>query len=258
MTDPFFAGRVAVVTGAGRGMGASHCQAFARAGAHVVAADLHGDAAGRVADDVGRQFGARAIGVATDVASETSVAALFDRVGKEFGRVDFLVNNAAIMLDLPVPFKPFWEMEYAEWNRVMAVNAGGVFLCCRAAFPFMSAAQFGRIVNVSSDAIYKGYESQLHYFASKGAVAIMTRNLAREFGPFKVTVNALAPGYTKSEAVAQSVDMQRVEPLILKSQCLPLVQTPEDVSGSVMFLCGPAATCITGQSLVVNCGAIMP
>src|ERR1700759_2817545 len=113
----------------------------------------------------------------------------------------------------------------------MAVNVGGVFLCCRGAFPLMSAARFGRIVNISSDAIYKGYESQLHYFASKGAVAIMTRNLAREFGPFDVNVNAVAPGYTKSEAVALSADMQRVEPLILKSQCLPRVQMPEDVTG---------------------------
>lgn len=258
MKDPYFAGRIAVVTGGGRGMGRSHCEAFARAGANVVVADVHGETAERVAEDVGARYGVAAIGLGADVAAEASVSALFARVGDEFGRIDFLVNNAAIMLDVPVAFKPFWQMDYAEWNRVMAVNAGGVFLCCRAAFPYMSAAQFGRIVNISSDAIYKGYESQLHYFASKGAVAVMTRNLAREFGPFQVTVNALAPGYTKTEAVAQSEDMQRVEPLILKSQCLPRVQMPEDVSGGVMFLCGPAAACITGQSLVVNCGAIMP
>jgi NAD(P)-dependent dehydrogenase (short-subunit alcohol dehydrogenase family) len=183
---------------------------------------------------------------------------MFELVEREFGRVDFLVNNAAIMLDVDVPFKPFWDTSYDEWNRIMSVNVGGVFLCCKYVKPIMERQGEGRIINISSDAIWKGYESQLAYFASKGAVAVMTRNLAREMGPFNVNVNHVAPGYTLSEAVLESSLMQGVRLSVMATCCLKHDQHPEDVVGSVLFLCGPESSCITGQSIVVNCGAIMP
>jgi 3-oxoacyl-[acyl-carrier protein] reductase len=249
---------VALVTGAGSGMGRSHARALAGAGVSVVVSDINFTAAKETAMVIERDFDVTCVAYGTDVSSEASVAELFNLVHERFGRLDFLVNNAATLLNLPKPFKPFWEIPYSEWLDMMAVNVGGVFLCCRGAFPLMSSRKFGRIINVTSDAIYKGYEDQLHYFASKGAVAVMTRNLAREFGPFGVTVNAIAPGYTKTESAAASPEMQRVEPLILRSQCINIVQMPEDVSQSVLFLCGEGARTITGQSLVVNCGAIMP
>lgn len=252
-----FTGRVALVTGGARGIGRAYCKGFADGGAHVIVADIDSERAQQTAREL-MQEGARALAVRVDTGDEESVHSMFELVEREFGRVDFLVNNAAIMLDVEVAFKPFWETSYEEWNRIMAVNVGGVFLCCKHAKPMMERQGEGRIVNISSDAVWKGYESQLAYFASKGAVAVMTRNLAREMGPLSVNVNHVAPGYTLSEAVLESSAMQGVRSSVMASCCLKRDQHPEDVVGAVLFLCGPESACITGQSIVVNCGAIMP
>jgi 3-oxoacyl-[acyl-carrier protein] reductase len=250
-----FKNKIVVVTGGGTGMGRAHCLQFAKEGAKVVVVDINPTSLNAVVEEIGSE---NAIGVHCDVSDETSVISLFQTVESHFDKVDFLINNAAMLLNVPIPFKPFWELDYEEWNKVFAVNAGGVFLCCKHVKPLMEKVSDGRIINISSDAIYKGYESQLAYFASKGAVAVMTRNLARELGPFNIKVNAVAPGYTLSESTVASDKMQAVEPLILKSQCISLKQQPEDVSGTVLFLCSPESRSITGQSFVVNCGAIMP
>jgi NAD(P)-dependent dehydrogenase (short-subunit alcohol dehydrogenase family) len=252
-----FRDKVALVTGAGRGMGKAHCAAFANEGAAVVVADILVDSARQTAAELA-SAGHQAIAIAVDVADEQSVEEMFQAVERQFGRLDFLVNNAAIMLDVEMPFKPFWETSYNEWNRIFAVNVGGIFLCCRRAKPLMERQGGGRIVNISSDAIWKGYESQLAYFSSKGAVAVMTRSLARELGPFNVNVNNVAPGYTLSEAVLNSKEMQGVRSSVMRSCCIQRDLNPEDVVGAVLFLCGPESACVTGQSIVVNCGAIMP
>jgi NAD(P)-dependent dehydrogenase (short-subunit alcohol dehydrogenase family) len=252
-----FAGQVTVVTGGGRGIGKAYCEAFAAHGSAVVVADIDGERAGQLADSLAAA-GTPALGLRVDVADEESVRDLFARADERFGRVDFLINNAAIMLDVEVPFKPFWETSLAEWNRIMGVNVAGTFLCCKAVKPIMERQGAGRIINISSDAIWKGYESQLAYFASKGAVAVMTRCLAREFGPINVNVNAIAPGYTLSEAVLESPEMQGVRNSVMASCCIKRDQRPEDVVGAALYLCSPGAACVTGQSIVVNCGAIMP
>jgi NAD(P)-dependent dehydrogenase (short-subunit alcohol dehydrogenase family) len=252
-----FKGKVAMVTGGGRGMGNAHCRGFAEAGADVVVADILADRARETAAQLTAQ-GGHAIGVGVDVSDESSVDDLFKRAEAEFGRIDFLVNNAAIMLDVDVPFKPFWETSYDEWRRIFAVNVNGVFLCCKRVKPIMERQGGGRVINISSDAIWKGYESQLGYFSSKGAVAVMTRSLARELGPFNINVNNVAPGYTLSEAVLESPEMQSVRASVMRSCCIQRDQHPEDVVGAVLFLCGPESACVTGQSIVVNCGAIMP
>lgn len=257
MTQKRFEGQVAIVTGSARGIGKAYCQGFAEHGAAVVVADIEEARAQQTAKlfiDAGHE----ALAVQVDVSDEASVYKLFQRSFTAFGRVDFLVNNAAIMLDVDVPFKPFWEQSIEEWHRIMAVNVGGVFLCCKHVKPIMECQKSGRIVNISSDAIWKGYESQFAYFASKGAVAVMTRNLARELGPFGINVNNVAPGFTLSESMQASPEMQSVRGAVMASCCIQREQYPEDVVGSILFLCGPESACITGQSIVVNCGAIMP
>ena len=252
-----FTGRVALVTGGSRGIGKAYCHGFARHGASVVVADIDSTRAHETATEL-LQEGVPALGISIDVALEESVRSVIDHAEQEFGRIDFLINNAAIMLDVEVPFKPFWETSIEEWQRMMSVNVGGVFLCCKHVKPIMQRQGGGRIINITSDAIWKGYESQLAYFSSKGAVAVMTRCLARELGPFNITVNSIAPGYTLSEAVLNSDFMQGVRASVMATCCIKRDQYPEDVVGAALFLCGPESACITGQSIVVNCGAIMP
>lgn len=238
-------------------MGKAYCRGFAESGAAVVIADIDKKTLKKTASEFESQ-GFNVLSIVVDVANEESVTRMLAIAQQKYKRVDFLINNAAMLLNVEKPFKPFWECSYEEWNRYMAVNVGGIFLCCKHIKPLLERQGGGRIINISSDAIWKGYESQLAYFASKGAVAVMTRNLAREFGPLSVNVNCIAPGYTLSESCLSSPEMQRVEPLILASQCLTQKQYPEDVVGAALFLCGPASRCITGQAIVINNGAIMP
>jgi NAD(P)-dependent dehydrogenase (short-subunit alcohol dehydrogenase family) len=256
-TSKRFLGRVALVTGGGRGIGKTYCRGFANEGATVIVADILEERAKETAYELEAE-GGQSVAFGVDVSNECRVSQMFESVEREFHRLDFLVNNAAIMLDVDIPFKPFWETTLAEWDRIMSVNVAGVFLCCKYAKPIMERQGGGRIVNISSDAIWKGYESQLAYFTSKGAVAVMTRSLARELGVFHINVNNVAPGYTLSEAVIDSPAMQSVRPSVMAACCIKRDQHPEDVVGAVLFLCSPESACITGQSIVVNCGAIMP
>ena len=256
-TDSWFVGKVALITGAGRGIGKAYCKGFLDAGASVVVADIDYERARATASELD-SGGGQVVAIGVDVASEASVIRMYEQVIKRFGGVDFLVNNAAIVLDVERPFKPFWELEWDEWNRVMAVNAGGVFLCCKHIKPIMERQGGGRIVNITSDGIWHGYADQLAYFASKGAVAVMTRCLARELGPFNINVNAVAPGLTWSEATRASEFLQSIKDEVIARCALRREQFPEDLVGTVLFLCSPASACITGQTIVVNCGSIMP
>ena len=256
MSFPFH-DKVAIVTGGGRGIGAAYCEALAQHGATVVVADIDPKASQETATTIVKD-GGDAHALRLDVGSEESVRQAIKHIDARYGKVDFLINNAAIVLDVKKPFKPFWEIEWEEWARVMAVNAGGIYLCCKYVKPIMEKQGGGRIVNIGSDSIWKGYESQLAYFASKGAVAVMTRCLARELGPFNINVNCLAPGLTLSDSTIQSPDMQRVKPLVIASQCIKREQMPRDLVGTVLFLCSDASANITGQTIVVNLGAIMP
>jgi NAD(P)-dependent dehydrogenase (short-subunit alcohol dehydrogenase family) len=252
-----FLQRVAVVTGGARGVGKAYCEGLVTEGAAVVIADINYKRAQSTAVEL-VAAGGQAIAVEVDVASEDSVRRMYEEALDHFQRVDFLINNAAIMLDVDRPFKPFWELDWDEWTRVMAVNTGGVYLCCKHVKPIMERLGQGRIVNISSDAIWKGYDGQLAYFASKGAVAVMTRCLARELGPFNINVNAVAPGYTLSEAVQASEFMQSVKPKVMAACAIQREQYPEDLVGTILFLCSADSACITGQTIVVNCGAVMP
>ncbi len=256
MTDnPRFdlSGRTVIVTGGGKGIGKVYAQEFAKAGARVVAADIDEAAAKAVAAELAAQ-GLEALGIGVDIADEASVASMTKAALDRFGAIDVLVNNASLMSVLPR--RSWLEIPVDEWDRVMAVNLRGMFLCCRAVFPTMKAQQRGKIVNISSSRFFEGSPNRLHYTTSKAGVIGFTRALAREVGEFGVTVNAVAPGLTASDTQVQSTSGNYLAARS-SGRAIDRVQTPDDLVGAVMFLSSPASDFMTGQTLLVDGGKMM-
>jgi NAD(P)-dependent dehydrogenase (short-subunit alcohol dehydrogenase family) len=251
MTD--LNGKVAIVTGAARGIGAELAQALAAAGARVVVADVLDGSA--VAARIGAA-GGEAIHCRADVTSGASVAALVADTLARFGTVDVLVNNAGIFADLAK--KPFTDIDDAEWDRVMAVNVRGSFACAKAVAPVMIAKRRGKIVNIASGTVFKGFSGALHYVASKGAVVAMTRCLARELGAHDICVNAIAPGLTMSEAVVDNPEWGGAAgDATVASRALKRAQQPADIVGTLLYLASDASDFVTGQTIVVDGGSVM-
>jgi NAD(P)-dependent dehydrogenase (short-subunit alcohol dehydrogenase family) len=245
--------KVAIVTGGASGIGKALATRLARDGAAVVVADLRN--AEEAAAGIARETGARTLGLTVDVAAEGDVARMAGETVKAFGRIDILVNNAALFSTLEP--RPFEKIDAAEWRRVMEVNTLGVFLCCRACVPHLRAAGGGRIINLASGAPLKGVPLLLHYVSSKGAVIAFTRALAREVGKDGITVNALAPGFTLSEGIVKSaVHVKHGEPS-RASRAIMRDERPDDLVGAVSFLASADAAFITGQTLVVDGGSAM-
>ena len=245
------AGKVAVITGGAAGIGFAYARRFLAEGASVVVADVV-DVTGPV-EKLGAP--ARTLGVRTDVSEIASVRAMVDATLAHFGRIDVLVNNAAMFAVLkPQSFDAISE---DEWERVMAVNVKGPWNCARAVVPVMRRQGGGRIVNVASAIVAKGTAMLLHYVTSKGAVVAMTRALARELGPDAITVNAVAPGLILSDSVQANPDITGFQlAAVMQVRSLKREAFPEDVEGAVVFLASDDSAFMSGQTLIVDGGSV--
>jgi NAD(P)-dependent dehydrogenase (short-subunit alcohol dehydrogenase family) len=246
-------GRVAVVTGAAQGLGAAFARGLASEGAKIAIADR--DSGAKVVDEI-LSAGGEAIDLPTDVSSNDGCQAMVAHTLEAFGRLDILVNNAAIFT--AVERKPFDEIPVEEWDAVMGVNVRGVWLGCKAVVGPMREQNYGKIISICTGRIFKGAPYFLHYDASKAAVLGITRSLAREVGEHNICVNAIAPGSTMSENVLKRTNWSGGGPEITRAtRALKRDETPEDLVGACVFLASSDSDFITGQTMVVDGGSAM-
>jgi 3-oxoacyl-[acyl-carrier protein] reductase len=242
--------KVAIVTGAGQGIGRAISLGLAREGARVVAADIHAPGAEAVAAEIEKN-GSESLACRADVSQADSVENLKELTLRRFGRIDILVNNAGIYPTCPVS-----EMAEEVWDRVIDTNLGGNFLCSRAVVPSMKLAKAGRIISISSTIGYKGAKHGAHYAASKAGIIGFVKALAREVAQDGITVNAICPGVTDT---AQPRGHRSEEELMAQAKSIPLgrIAQPDDMVGPVLFLASDAAAYVTGQALMVTGGGFV-
>lgn len=245
-------GQCAIVTGCAYGIGLAAARRLAEAGAHVFVTDIKGhDQAASELTATGHSVTALHL----DVTSEASVERVVGQAMAERGRIDILVNNAAISAELR--HMPFEEQSTAEWRRIMEVNVIGVFNMCRAVSPHMRAARKGRIVNIASGTAFKGAAGMLHYIASKGAIISMTRSLANELGSDNITVNAVSPGLTLTESVQASNTLMAAATIAQQGRFLKRDAAADDVAAVIAFLATQDSGFVTGQTIAADGGSVM-
>ncbi len=239
-------GKVAIVTGAARGIGRAYCLALAKEGAHIVAVDLLDTAPTKTAVE---QLGVKALALKVDVSREDDTLRMAQETINGFGRIDILVSNAAIS-----PEQPLDEITFADWRKVLSVDLDGVFLCAKAVIPQMKKQKSGRIINIASSTVFMSFPNLTHYISAKAGVIGMTRALATELGDFGILVNAISPGLTQTERTVDVPD--EIWGMQVAMQSVKRREEPEDLVGAAVFLASDDAAFITGQTLSV-CGGFV-
>jgi 3-oxoacyl-[acyl-carrier protein] reductase len=247
--------KVAIVTGGAHGIGKAYAQRFVQEGAKVVIADIDGEAAEQAAQEINAAGGV-AIGMHVDIADLTLCQKMAQTTIDKFGRIDALVNNAALFSRIPMTRGRFDEIPEAEWDRMFQVNVKGIWYTCRSVVPFMEKQQYGRIVNVSSSTVFQSPGTRIHYISSKAAVIGFTRTLAREIGISNITVNCISPGSTLSEE-DPSEEMKAYRARRVSERAIQRVQYPDDLAGAAVFFCSEDSAFITGQNMIIDGGQVM-
>lgn len=245
-------GKVAIVTGGARGLGKAYASRLCEEGAKVVIADILD--ATKVVQSIAKEEG-EVLALFTDVSQEESTQEMAHKTIECFGRIDILINNAAI--STTTVMKPFYEISAEEWDEVIRVNLKGLFLCCKAVYPQMKKQGKGKIINISSGTFFKGLPNFIHYVTSKGGIIGFTRALAREVGNDGICVNAISPGYTLTEVLTEKPQYPaKLVREIVDSRCFKRDELPEDLTGTVVFLASEESDFITGQTIVVDGGSV--
>lgn len=245
--------RVAIVTGGGRGIGRAYCLRLAEEGAKAVVADIDMENAIKVIKEI-EDAGGEGFAQKVDVSSEKETLALAEAVIDRFGRIDILVNNAAYMAECSYKLLSSYTVE--EWERCFDVNVKGSWLCTKAVLPNMKENGKGKIINIASGTIFAGQPMLLPYVASKGAVHVMTRCMARELGEFSINVNCISPGYVPGTEGMQAIvgAPPGMDEFITHMQCIQRPQGPDDLVGTLIFLASDDADFVTGQLIEVDGG----
>ncbi|MCL0089763.1 3-oxoacyl-ACP reductase FabG [Dehalococcoidia bacterium] len=244
-------GKVAIVTGGGRGLGKVYSLRMAEEGAKIAVADILDKEAQQTAEEINAKGGS-AFSLKVDVTSEEDTRRMADETVQKFGRIDILINNAGLYYG--ITRKLFTEIPIEEWDRMMAINVKGPWLCARAVFPQMKKQGKGKIINISSESVFAGSKNLSHYIASKAAVIGLTRDLAAELGQYGIRVNVLAPGFTDTAA---SRTIGSIEKYDVSRIPLRRVQQPEDLVGPIIFFASDESDFITGATLMVDGGRQM-
>lgn len=241
-------GKTAMVTGGGTGLGRQTAIRLAEAGANIVLASNDVPSIEETAEVI-QNKGGSVLTFETDVSEEEQVLKTVKQASEKWGGIDILVNNAAIY-----PSRPADEVSVEEWDRVFAVNSRGYFICAKAVMPYMKEKRWGRIINISSITFFVPFADLIHYVATKGAAIGFTRALAKELGPYGITVNSIAPGAFPTKAEEIHEDPEGYNQKVLDSQCLKRRGTPDDLANTVLFFASDLSAFVTGQSLLVDGG----
>lgn len=244
-------GKVAVITGTAQGLGRAFCLKLAEEGAKIVAADINPAGAEETVRLI-RAKGLEAFAIKVDVTKEEDVQAMAEEAVAKFGGIDILLNNAAIYYGLQR--KPFYEIDCAEFDKVLAVNIKGIWMATKAVYPAMKQRGKGKIINISSETFFTGSNGFVHYVASKGGAVGLTRAIAREAGQDNICVNAVAPGFTATEASAGLASLEKYD---VSKNCIKRLGQPEDIVGIVAFLASDESDFISGQTILVDGGREM-